>query len=587
MTVALTGPSTASADTFESGSLILPADEEWQDAGALQVYGLVHLLLSHGVPVHWAILPGKVHNESDLLATSTPLAGGTPELRSYAAGPWVVSATDVDDDLVDLIWDWQALHRDVAVHRATEDFLAPIERTLVAAPFVTILADGNEANAFRYLNAAGIPTQAGTDWPPVQLESYSDYPDILSVDSLTGSAQVPNDGGLFGEDTHPISSTLITVHLDIATVPEGLGDEIWSYLQAGTHQVFATCESIRSLEVAGDGILTTAGVVGGVNPGNNLQHHSSDHPLVQHFGEFRPSGGEVLSILLAPDSAYQGGTEVFLSKLGAPLGSRDVLVSRDVGGGGRITYLSGHRYPTDVPPSQDQETNGVRFLLNTLFLDDRLRQSDLPEVQLELDAPHWEFSPLVALKMDWKFDGNWVRDAELRLRLPTDLPLPEDLGAAVFDEKESELVWSLGAIDDGEQGTRVLDIELPSPGIWTLSLSSRFRIGHTVFEVDGPTEELLYDVDNDEDGFGSLEDCDDDDPEIHPQVIEICGDGLDQDCDGKDLPCDVAPPTGGVAPGCKWDCRGGGVRLGQLGLALAFGLSLGLRRRRWDASQGP
>jgi hypothetical protein len=49
------------------------------------------------------------------------------------------------------------------------------------------------------------------------------------------------------------------------------------------------------------------------------------------------------------------------------------------------------------------------------------------------------------------------------------------------------------------------------------------------------------DVDNDDDGITINEgDCNDSNPTIHPQAEEICGDEIDQDCDGEDAVC---PPA--------------------------------------------
>lgn len=73
--------------------------------------------------------------------------------------------------------------------------------------------------------------------------------------------------------------------------------------------------------------------------------------------------------------------------------------------------------------------------------------------------------------------------------------------------------------------------------------------------------------DTDNDGYGSAsgcnpKDCDDTTATISPEADEICGDGIDQDCDGKDLECpaidclDFDGDGYGVGTACKGtDCN--------------------------------
>ncbi|MDB4303446.1 putative metal-binding motif-containing protein [Desulfosarcina sp.] len=66
--------------------------------------------------------------------------------------------------------------------------------------------------------------------------------------------------------------------------------------------------------------------------------------------------------------------------------------------------------------------------------------------------------------------------------------------------------------------------------------------GENVQSFTMPTAQISMppsdDIDNDCDGFTENQgDCDDSDDSINPNASEICGDGIDQDCDGSDAVC--------------------------------------------------
>jgi len=49
---------------------------------------------------------------------------------------------------------------------------------------------------------------------------------------------------------------------------------------------------------------------------------------------------------------------------------------------------------------------------------------------------------------------------------------------------------------------------------------------------------------------------------VHPNAPEVCGDSIDQDCDGSDVICPVVPP-GGVVLRCRWQTSCSGADIGQ------------------------
>ena len=92
---------------------------------------------------------------------------------------------------------------------------------------------------------------------------------------------------------------------------------------------------------------------------------------------------------------------------------------------------------------------------------------------------------------------------------------------------------------------------------------------------------LLLDEDADGDGFTPREgDCDDNAPRVNPNASEICGDRLDNNCDGffdNGQDCDLAAQQGQL--------RGGGGCTGDAGIgtaSLVFLLLPSFLRRRRD-----
>ena len=66
---------------------------------------------------------------------------------------------------------------------------------------------------------------------------------------------------------------------------------------------------------------------------------------------------------------------------------------------------------------------------------------------------------------------------------------------------------------------------------------------------DGVDLTCPTDIDDDQDGFTENQgDCDDADANINPGAAEVCGDNVDQNCDGRDELCANEPPVGDAGP---------------------------------------
>jgi hypothetical protein len=201
-------PSLAHADDFAAGSLIVPMDTDYQDMGMLRAYGLVYALLANDVPVRWVIKSGKQQDEADFTTSATDLqSGAAVDDHGYRGGPWVIDAADADAALP-IVEAWQVESPETAVHEATAAFSGDVAATLVVAPTIAMMADGNQKIARKYMLAAGIPDSTGDlNWP-------DDSPDMLDPEELMGADVVDNhrDGALFDADGDPRYCQFMSMH---------------------------------------------------------------------------------------------------------------------------------------------------------------------------------------------------------------------------------------------------------------------------------------------------------------------------------------------------------------------------------------
>ena len=200
-------PSIAAADDFAAGSLIVPMDTTYQDKGIFEAYGLVYELLRQGVPVRWVIKIGKKNGDIDFTATSTDVRTGVSlQAHGYRGGPWVIDAADAAEALP-FIETWQQKNVNTTVHEASAAFTGDVSRTLVVAPTIAMMADGNQKIARKYMIAAKIPDSTGDPlWP-------DSSPDMLDPDELTGPTEDNHtDGKLFDAEGDPVYCQFMSMH---------------------------------------------------------------------------------------------------------------------------------------------------------------------------------------------------------------------------------------------------------------------------------------------------------------------------------------------------------------------------------------
>lgn len=508
--------------SFEPGALVIPMDTDYQDFGMLKAFGLVYALLRADVPVRWVINPDKELGGTDFVASATDIETGESITdHGYRGGPFVVTAADAAAALP-VITLWQSQHT-TAVHEATTAFDGYVMRHLVAAPTIGVFSDGNEDIAFDYLNAAAIPDSLGQPWPDGKDgdKIYPGYPDVLNVEEVAGPTDTNHaDGALFDDAGNPVYCQLMTMHWGVKDVVDEVVAEMRSFLEHPTH-LFAQCQAVNAIENNVHGrFLTPNGFEIDDEP-KEVAFLNQYLPFAQLDGPYETVGGSEPAYSLPEGDEYFDKDIVMITAADSPVGVQDVwmtgyfeaqcFIGGYVGGelglpepceatGGKVSYLGGHKYKTDLPISKNPDTQGTRLFLNSLFEADCASAEGQPYVTLTKSGPATTTEPEVT----WTLFVTNYGPAVVLNAVVSD-PLPEgatfvSADGGSYDPDTHTVTWSLGNLAAGSDVMLTLTVSLDAPGVYDNAASLAYSVGINSLTLESNTAQTTYDLDSDGDG---------------------------------------------------------------------------------------
>ena len=511
----------ATPTTFNPGSLIIPMDVDYQDAGMLKAFGLLDKLLRAGITVNWCIKTPKVvvdaangRFESDFTAAARDVQSGATisdsvngvatGTHAYRGGPFVIDAA-LATAALPIVKAWQGANV-TAVHNATAPFSAPVSKTLTAAPRIAVLGDGNQAIAFSYLNAAGIPDETGIAW-------NNNSPDLLTPLQVAGPSAVnAQDGALFRPSGQPAFCEIMTMHWNVTSTDiPAVTAEFKSFLQFPVH-LNAECQAVNAVEGAPPigGNQKFVAPQGFVWPApaqpQAVQYSNSSLPFAQMDGPFGTIGGSEPAYALPQGSAYYDSGIVMVRAAGQPIGVQDVWMTGYAYGGcpiglecpgnfkgsrGKVSYLGGHQYNVATPMTKSPQTQGTRLFLNSLYEAGCVDGEGQPVIALTKSGPQSTSDALVTYTINYSNTGPGPAiGMTLSDTLSANVAFVSASNGGVF--ANGVVTWSIGDLASGAAGMVTLTVKLPAYGTYSNQASSRFKVGLNQVQVQSNTITTVY-----------------------------------------------------------------------------------------------
>ncbi len=347
---------------------------------------------------------------------------------------------------------------------------------------------------------------------------------------------------------------------------------------------------------------------------NDLQILHPDSPYNQLDGAFATTGGSEPAYNLAEymDATYINNMDVtFITGATGP-GSEDVWMTGfmdgvcnigndDVNPGqctfGKVSYLGGHRYSTDVPVSTNAGSQGTRLFLNALFEADCVTSVGQPVMQMFWTGP--ERVLVQQLPGEGVYEARYANQGQgVALDAVLTTAVPTGSEASGFEaggtENGAQITWDIGSIgtagglpgDPNNTGSRWVGLRFPDFGEYTLEASISYRVGVSDMETAPSTITIQVMLDTDGDGVP-----DDEDP--FPNDAYACGDSDNDGCDDCSVSGTFDPANDGCESNNNNNNNGGGGGSGDDGcgcrqtgsapavptMLVILGLLLWVRRR--------
>jgi MYXO-CTERM domain-containing protein len=251
---------------------------------------------------------------------------------------------------------------------------------------------------------------------------------------------------------------------------------------------------------------------------------------------------------------------------------------------GKVSYLGGHQYRTEVPISGNLRSQGTRLFLNALFEADCVTGGLSNEPAVGLQWTGRRLVPSAELPVSEPYGvrytstgGAPAEDAVLVVTLPAGLSVSGiDAGGV---QSGDTITWDVGTLAVGADAVVHFDAELTAAGDYDFDAVITFsgtRDARATYSV-------VVDADRDGDGVPDGDDPEPDDP-------RRCGDSDSDGCDDcangtfdPDNDCGVDGGTGGPDDG-GCGCSAIGTRSAPLALVMLA--LLALVRRRLERASG-